>query len=75
MEGREGRREMRQEDAAGGRDSGEDSWGRKEGRDAREDMLGEFERFTLPKGGQHTGKYPCVGLLTRASTLRMWYRK
>lgn len=44
---------MRQEDAAGGRDSGEDSWGRKEGRDAREDMLGEFERFTLPKGGQH----------------------
>lgn len=56
---------MRQEDAAGGRDWGEDSWGRKEGSEAREDMLGESGRFTLPKGGQHTGKCPCVGLLRR----------
>lgn len=40
---------MRQEDAAGGRDWGEDSWGRKEGSEAREDMLGESGSSHYPK--------------------------
>lgn len=64
---------MRQEDAAGGRDSGEDSWGRKEGRDAREDMLGEFENSHYPK--EDNTQASIRASACRASTLRMWYRK